>query len=145
MQIRKGKLEFDEYGYMDLSTGLSLPFAKMPIKFKRHKRNDGADGGDMDGFWSKTRPRTAIATVESRQTIVAVPRLGDSVITYSAHLDVTEKSLNFCHWSFNEKDGQLFSIVTEFGLAFDLEKRKSTTFPADMRARLESHGHPALD
>lgn len=126
--------DVDDAGFMDLSDGPSLPFAKMPIKFKMQGRR-GTTKGD---------PRIAVATIESRQTMLGVPKLGDRVVTCTAHLDVTEKSVKFQHWSFNEKTGAPFSVLTQLGLGFNLETRKTHPFPPEMREQLENQRHPAF-
>ncbi|MBI1180242.1 MAG: hypothetical protein GC201_06760 [Alphaproteobacteria bacterium] len=124
--------ECDAYRYMDLSDAKAIALARMPIKIERQHRAFRADH------------RVAIATLESRQTLFATPRLGDTVISETRHVAVTRKSVVFEHWSFEEATGTPFSLLQQFGLAFDLDARRATEFPDDMREALAANKRPEL-
>ena len=130
----------DAHGFMDLSNGVHLPFAKMPIKFARQGKGVSKEEERDNAKWSDMS--VAIVTMESRQHIFATPRLGDTVHTRSIHAHVGEKSLNFNHWVFNKETGEPYALLAQFGLGFDLDARKTIPFPDDMRANLERHMYP---
>jgi acyl-CoA thioester hydrolase len=126
--------EADRYGYMDISDAKSIALARLPIKFKAQHR----------GYQPEDGRRIAIATIESRQVMFSVPRLGDPVITRTKHVDVGRKSVTFEHWSFNEATGAPISVLKQLGLGFDLEARRTAEFPEAMRASLAGNGRPDL-
>ncbi len=119
-------------GYLDLSDGKSIAFMSLPIKFEGQKRSAGRD------------ERLGIATMESRQLVVKVPRAGDEIVTHSTNVEVREKLVQFRNWSFNAKTGELVAINASVGLGFDIAQRKSVPFPPNMRAAMEKHSHPEL-
>jgi acyl-CoA thioesterase FadM len=124
----------DEHGYMDISDGTSLAFAKLPIKFERRKSDKGEHRGWGDD-------RVAMATMESRQYLIENPQLGETIVTRSTHLDVGRKTLHSVHWTFSQDTGRPLMMVGQIGLGFDLVARKSMEFPPKMREMLELNLH----
>ena len=122
----------DAYGYLNIASGESLAFYRMPIKWH----------GPTPDFVPLSGQRRGIATVESRQVVFTVPRLGDSLVTHSVIVEVGTKHMQFRHWSFNGETGEPFAVLAQFGLGFDLEARRSSDFPPEMRAKLEESARP---
>jgi acyl-CoA thioesterase FadM len=146
MASRGIELRFDGYevlpsastpeGFMDLSAAPWLAFAEVPIK-----REVPGDAEEESWFHDGN---VSIATLESRHTLVAVPRTGDIVVTYTAITDVRHKIMRFCHWSFARDSGRLLAVLDEIGIGLNLETRRSCEFPPAMRAELEANSHPEL-
>jgi acyl-CoA thioesterase FadM len=126
--------ECDAWGFLDIADAKAIAFARMPIKIDRQHRV----------FDPQTADRVAIATLESRQVMFAVPRLGDTVISETRHADVTARSVVFEHRSFNAATGQPISLMRQFGLAFDLDARRAAEFPPAMREALAANRRPDL-
>tara|TARA_A100001037_G_scaffold302581_1_gene334522 strand:+ start:603 stop:1520 length:918 start_codon:yes stop_codon:yes gene_type:complete len=128
-----GASDVDEDGRMDMGLGPWLAFAKRPIKPTSTTSAPWFGEGNV-----------AVATLESRQTLLDIPRLGDEVVTYTAITEVKEKILRFCHWSYERKTSQLFSILEEVGIGLNLDTRKSCAFPEGMKTELENACRPFL-
>jgi acyl-CoA thioester hydrolase len=124
----------DSHGFMNLQDGTSLAFAKLPIKIKQQRGSARGWGDD----------NMAIATMESRQVLLATPKLGDTIVTRSAHLAVGDKTVHSVHWSFNEATGAPVSMISQIGLGFDLTERRARSFPPQMRAVFEESIYPEL-
>lgn len=127
-----GESDCDAHGFLNISSGESLAFYRMPIKWH----------GPTPDFVPPGGQRRGIATVESRQVVFTVPRLGDSLVTHSVIVEVGAKQMQFRHWSFNGETGEPFAVLAQFGLGFDMEARRSSDFPPDMRAKLEESARP---
>ncbi|MGE0665715.1 MAG: acyl-CoA thioesterase [Sphingomonadales bacterium] len=126
--------ECDGYGLMDISDAKTVALARMPIKIKLQHRV----------FDPEVAQRVAIATMESRHVMFRVPRLGEPVVSETRHADVTAKTVVFQHWSYNEQTGEPISLGLQFGLAFDLDKRRSAEFPPKMREALAANRRPDI-
>ncbi|MFN3232502.1 MAG: thioesterase family protein [Alphaproteobacteria bacterium] len=119
-------------GFLDLSDGKSIAFMSLPIKFEGQKRSADRD------------EKLGIATMESRQVVVEVPRIGDEIVTHSTNVEVREKLVQFRNWSFNANTGALVAINASVGLGFNIAQRKAVPFPPNMRKAMEEHSHPEL-
>jgi acyl-CoA thioesterase FadM len=126
--------ECDGYGFMDISDAKTIALARMPIKIEMQHRV----------FDPKVAQRVAIATMESRHLMFSVPRLGDPVVSETRHADVTRKTVVFQHWSYNEATGEPISLGLQFGIAFDLDARRSAEFPDAMREALAANKRPDI-
>jgi acyl-CoA thioesterase FadM len=126
--------ECDGYGFMDISDAKTIALARMPIKIEMQHRV----------FDPAVAQRVAIATMESRHLMFRVPRLGEPVVSETRHADVTSKTVVFQHWSYNEATGEPISLGLQFGLAFDLDKRRSAEFPPAMREALAANKRPDI-
>jgi acyl-CoA thioesterase FadM len=126
--------ECDGYGFMDISDAKTIALARMPIKIEMQHRV----------FDPAVAQRVAIATMESRHIMFRVPRLGEKVVSETRHADVTAKTVVFQHWSYNEDTGEPISLGLQFGLAFDLDKRRSAEFPPAMRESLAANRRPDI-
>lgn len=124
----------DAYGYMDVSDGLSLSFAGMPIKL----------GPKHRGFRTPDGKPVSIATVEQRYFIFDLPRAGDSVANYTVNVGIGDKLIDFRHWSFDEGTGKPLSVMAQVGLNFDIQTRRTMDFSPAMRAEIEANLHPEL-
>lgn len=126
--------ECDGYGFMDISDAKTIALARMPIKIEMKHRVFDPD----------VARRVAIATMESRHVMFRVPRLGEPVVSETRHADVTAKTVVFQHWSYNEETGEPISLGLQFGIAFDLDARRSAEFPPAMREALASNKRPDI-
>ena len=126
--------ECDGYGFMDISDAKTIALARMPIRIEMQHRV----------FDPAVAQRVAIATMESRHVMFRVPRLGEKVVSETRHADVTAKTVVFQHWSYNEDTGAPISLGLQFGLAFDLDKRRSAEFPPAMREALAANKRPDI-
>jgi len=126
--------ECDGYGFMDICDAKTVALARMPIKIEMQHRV----------FDPGVAHRVAIATMESRHVMFRVPRLGEPVVSETRHADVTSKTVVFEHWSYNEDTGEPISLGLQFGIAFDLDARRSAEFPPAMRAALASNKRPDI-
>ena len=61
---------------------------------------------------------------------------GDVITIRSAALEITEKSIRFCHEMANDETGELAARTILVGVYFDTSARKSRPIPADIRERV---------
>ncbi len=123
-------------GFMDLSGAPWLSYSDAPVPRDPNQADEDA--------WFGADGRISVATLESRHSVIAVPRTGEIVVTYTAIIDVGRKIMRFTHWSFDEQSGRLLAILNEVGIGLNLQTRRSCEFPADTRAKLEAQCAPAL-
>jgi acyl-CoA thioesterase FadM len=123
-------------GFMELSGAPWLAFADMPIQ-----REQVSDDAEASWFADSN---FSVATLESRHSLVGVPRSGEKIVTYTAITDVGRKIVRFCHWSFAERSEDLLAILQEIGIGLNLETRRACEFPASVRADLQARSHADL-
>ena len=124
-------------GFMDLSGAPWFSYSAEPVP-----REPAA--ADAEDAWFSSDSHMAVATLESRHSVVDIPRTGEIVVTYTAIIDVGRKIMRFAHWSFDEKSGRLLAILNEVGIGLNLQTRRSCEFPPETRAKLMAQCHPAL-
>lgn len=127
-------------GFMDMTLGTWLAFAKRPIKLELGAVE--AETAKESSWFGEGE--IAVATLESRQTLIDIPSLGEEVISYTAITDIKPKIVRFCHWSYETGSGRLLAVLDEVGIGLNLETRRSCEFPSDMRSQLEQVCQPAL-
>ena len=84
------------------------------------------------------------ATLESRATLLALPRLGTRIQSFGAEVALARKTSFRHHWVFDVATGVLLCAHSVVNLAFDIAARKSLEIPPHVRARLETQYHPDL-
>lgn len=84
------------------------------------------------------------ATLESRHAVLTTPKLGMRVQSFSAEVEIAQKTSYRHNWVFDLDSGALVCIASSVNLAFDIGARKSIEIPADTRERLEAEHHPDL-
>jgi hypothetical protein len=134
-----------------------------------HPRRISADECDADGdfvasrildlFWAgdPARPGAGVplldavhgrkfgwATLESRNVLFEVPRVGTRVQSFSAEVQLARKT-SFRHlWVFDLERERLLALASLVNLAFDIEARRAIEIPQSIRAQIESEHHPDL-
>lgn len=127
--------ECDVNGFIKLETPFSIPFGP------------GVMQGKVTGvpvFETDAGSNVAGATMESRQILVAVPRVGDQVKTFGAVIHMSEKTSVDCRWTFNLETEELLYVSYNMDLALDLTARRATVFPPHMREAMAERYHPDL-
>ena len=79
---------------------------------------------------------TGMAAVEQRIEYKRELRAGDLITIRSAALEITEKSIRFCHEMSNDEIGELAARTILAAVYFDTSARKSRPIPADIRERV---------
>jgi acyl-CoA thioester hydrolase len=79
---------------------------------------------------------TGMAGVEQRIEYKRELRAGDVITIRSAALEITEKSIRFCHEMSNDETGELAARTILVAVYFDTSARKSRPIPADIRERV---------
>jgi acyl-CoA thioester hydrolase len=79
---------------------------------------------------------TGMAAVEQRIEYKRELHAGDLITIRSAALEITEKSIRFCHEMSNDETGELVARTILVGVYFDTSARKSRPIPADIRERV---------
>jgi acyl-CoA thioester hydrolase len=79
---------------------------------------------------------TGMAGVEQRIEYKRELHAGDVITIRSAALEITEKSIRFCHEMSNDGTGELAARTILVAVYFDTSARKSRPIPADIRERV---------
>jgi acyl-CoA thioester hydrolase len=77
-----------------------------------------------------------MAGLEQRIEYKRELRAGDLITIRSAALEITEKSIRFCHEMYNDETGELAARTILVAVYFDTSARKSRPIPADIRERV---------
>lgn len=88
--------------------------------------------------------RLAWAIMESHRVALALPRAGDRVQSFVAHVEIGRKTVTRHQWLFDLDDGRLLCTWSSLDLAFDLDARRSMEIPDAVRSSLEANHHPDL-
>jgi acyl-CoA thioester hydrolase len=86
---------------------------------------------------------TGMAGVEQRIEYKRELHAGDIITIRSAALEITEKSIRFCHEMSNDETRELAARTILVAVYFDTSARKSRPIPADIRERVELMLTPA--
>ena len=79
---------------------------------------------------------TGMAAVEQRIEYKRELHAGDLITIRSAALEITEKSIRFCHEMCNDETRELAARTILVAVYFDTSARKSRPIPADIRERV---------
>jgi acyl-CoA thioester hydrolase len=79
---------------------------------------------------------TGMAAVEQRIEYKRELHAGDLITIRSAALEITKKSIRFCHEMSNDETGELAARTILVAVYFDTSARKSRPIPADICERV---------
>jgi acyl-CoA thioester hydrolase len=133
----------DEHGFLRLQGAHGLAFVgRMHVHRLMRRRFRGGRGVPV--FEHPGGQRVGSATAETRLVVLATPRVGDTLRTFTAYVQIERKIQQSAHWTFNTETGALLGVNNQLNIAFDLARRRSTELPAEMRANFEANYHPDL-
>jgi hypothetical protein len=89
-------------------------------------------------------PKSNVADLESRNTLLELPRLGDRIQTYSADVAVARKTVRRSHWVFNVDCGALLTTGSVVMACLDLEARRAIEITGELRTMFEQRYFPDL-
>ena len=117
------------------SDGLLLPARQADLFWRR---------GGWGGPFRHRKPGFGWVTLESRSTLVRLPREGTRIQSFGAEVDIARKTSHRRHWVFDADRGDVVAISSMINLGFDLVARRSMEIPLDVRHALEADHHPDL-
>ncbi len=88
--------------------------------------------------------RLGLADLESRNTLLELPRLGDRIQTYSADVALARKTVRRSHWVFNVDSGALLTTGSVVMACLDLEARRAIEITGELRTMFEQRYFPDL-
>ncbi len=107
----------------------------------------GSEGISEDNDWLRTLEngeRMGWATMESRCTLIELPRAGARVQSFCATIGVTRKAQHERFWVF-DLDREVLLCSAEFvDVAFNINTRRAIEIPDFERTRIDEHLHPEL-
>ncbi len=133
----------DEHGFLRLHAGHGLGFMGRMQMYRRMQRQLRGSRG-VPVFERAGGQRVGSATAEIRHVVLATPRVGDTLRTFTAHVQIERKIHQSAHWTFNTQTGALLGVNNQVDIAFDIARRRSAELPAEMRASFEANYHPDL-
>ncbi len=134
-QIDDGDVDAEGWLREDLEL-MFLPFTKM-----------AAETGTPHGppvFNTSDGRRVGWAVMETRNMLFGQPRLGDEIAYFSADVGVEKKSRLSRRWALDRNSGKLLGISDTVGLCIDLDARRATSWPDELREQIERHVLPQL-
>jgi len=124
----------DADGFHDASFGPELVWGGEPLHDRGFQPLHEAADGRKFGW----------ATLESRHTTLATPRVGTRIQSFSAEVQIARKTSYRHSWVFDLESGTLLCVSSTVNLAFDIGARKSIEIPHRVRTNLEADYHPDL-
>lgn len=94
----------------------------------------GAAAIGMDAEYMQTQ-RRAFSTFELILRVEDAPRLSDAYRVDTGIVHLGSSSLRYLHRLFDPKSGREYARLSQFGVQLDLDARRPTAFPEDLRAR----------
>ena len=88
--------------------------------------------------------RVGLADLETRNTLLALPRAGDRIQVFSAEVALARKTLQRSHWVFNLESGALLSTGSVVMACLDLDARRALEMSGALREMFERRYHPDL-
>ena len=88
--------------------------------------------------------RVGLADLETRNTLLALPREGDRIQVASAEVDIARKTLRRSYWIFNLDSETLISAGSVVMACLDLDARRALEISGALRDRFEPRFHPDL-
>ena len=88
--------------------------------------------------------RVGLADLETRNTLLALPRAGDRIQVFSAEVALARKTLQRSHWVFNLETGTLLSTGSVVMVCLDLDARRALEMSGALREMFERRYHPDL-
>lgn len=84
------------------------------------------------------------ATLESRASLLALPREGTRIQSFGAEVAISTKTSVRHHWVFDLATRELLCTSQVLNLAFDIEGRRAMEIPDEVRETLERQYQPDL-
>ncbi len=131
------KIELDECneeGFLESSRFQHLPYS-------------GAGSEDPTLQWVFETPdgtRVGLADLETRNTLLSLPREGDRIQVFSAEVALERKTLRRSHWVFNLDTEALLSSGSIVMACLDLDARRALEISGELREMFERRFHPDL-
>lgn len=85
------------------------------------------------------------AAMENRVRTLRLPRLGDRVQSFSALMEINDKTTRRRAWCYDADRGDLLTTFEVVNLAFNIDARKPMSIPTASREREAQRLHPDLD
>lgn len=102
---------------------------------------------DEDNDWLSTLDngdRMGWATMESRCTLIELPRAGARVQSFWTTVEMTRKAQQERFWVYDIDRGVLLCTASFAEVAFNINTRRAIEIPDNERTRLGEHFHPEL-
>jgi acyl-CoA thioesterase FadM len=88
--------------------------------------------------------KLGLADLESRATLLSLPRAGDRIQTFSADVEIARKTFRRTNWVFDLDSAELLTSGSVVMALLDLEARRAIEISDDIRAMFERRYHPDL-
>lgn len=88
--------------------------------------------------------RMGWASMETRMTLVRLPRLGDQIQAFGALIEMRDKTMHRVQWAYDLATDELLTMFESVSLAFDTVGRRAMSIPERIRAREATAAHPDL-
>lgn len=88
--------------------------------------------------------RVGLADLETRNTLLALPREGDRIQAFSAEVALARKTVRRSHWVFDLESGTLLTTGSVVMACLDLDARRAIEITGDLLAMFERRFHPDL-
>lgn len=117
--------ECDESGRVFPTAAPMLHWGGEPIDGAMGPTLHDGPNGEVIGF----------ASMETRLSIVRLPRLGDRIQSFAATRDVADKTMHQVMWVYDLDRGDVLTTFEVVNLAFDTVGRRAVSIPDDLRAQ----------
>lgn len=105
---------------------------------------DMADDEEGDWLEDFDGGKFGWASVESRGTLLRLPRAGDRIQSFGAVVGIGPKTRHEKFWVFDLERGDVLCTAQIVNVAFDVGARKALVIPEKQRKELEQRYHPDL-
>lgn len=119
--------ECNEAGFLDSSRFQGLPYSGPPPE----------DPSQQWVFETADGIRVGLADLETRNTLLALPRAGDRVQVFSAEVGIARKTLRRSYWVFNLETEALLSVGSVVMACLDLDARRALEITGSLREMFE--------
>lgn len=121
-------------GILDPARFQHLPYSSPPLD----------DPSSQWVFESPDGRKLGLADLESRATLLSLPRVGDRIQTFSADVEIARKTFRRTNWVFDLDSAELLTSGSVVMALLDLEARRAIEISDDIRAMFERRYHPDL-
>jgi acyl-CoA thioesterase FadM len=129
-----GAEECDDAGEVRWDSVPGLTWGGEPVSNRRHMHLYEGDDGLRMGW----------ATMETRMSVRRLPHRGDRIQSFSAVVDVRDKTSQRIQWAYDLERGDLLTTFEIVNLAFDIGGRRAISIPDELRVLEESRLQPDL-
>ncbi len=129
-----GAEECDDTGEVRWESVSGLTWGGEPISNRRHMHLYEGDDGLRMGW----------ATMETRMSVRRLPHRGDRIQSFSAVVDVRDKTSQRIQWAYDLDRGDLLTTFEIVNLAFDIGGRRAISIPDELRVLEEARLQPDL-